>query len=190
MFLYTLVSEYDIFPSAPQNSTAFPIDNGVIYRTDGNFSGIFSTDPFDYLNISNFQNGGFFGGNNQQAGFSMPGQAAAPVGFTAGAALQTNGTPALQTIHPFAALVRISLSLFKASVMRLADESSKMSSSFGEHDEYIVTAKQTSNKLNIFFIAVIILSFSNRVSIPQKNDAAPRYAAHQCRHSTSSSDNL
>ena len=66
MFLYTLVSEYDIFPSAPQNSTAFPIDNGVIYRTDGNFSGIFSTDPFDYLNISNFQNGGFFGGNNQQ----------------------------------------------------------------------------------------------------------------------------
>jgi hypothetical protein len=44
-----------------------------------------------------------FGDNNQQAGFSMPGQAAAPVGFTAGAALQTNGTPALQTIHPFAA---------------------------------------------------------------------------------------
>ena len=35
--------------------------------------------------------------------FSMPGQASAPIGFVAGAAVSNQGTPALQQIHPFSA---------------------------------------------------------------------------------------
>lgn len=66
MFLFTVCSEYDIFPSSPQNSTAVPIGNGVVYKTNGNFTGMFSTNPFDYLKISYFQNGGFISGDYQQ----------------------------------------------------------------------------------------------------------------------------
>lgn len=66
MLLYTIASEYDVFPFEAQNSVAIPIKNGMLYKTDGKFSGLFSTNPYDFLNLSNFQNGGVASGNNKQ----------------------------------------------------------------------------------------------------------------------------